>query len=72
MSEQDDRRNARLGFFVLIGLIIFLVGVFFIGSASNLFSANITLHVLFKNVSGLQKGNNVWLSGVKVGTVNDV
>ncbi len=72
MSEQDDRRNAKLGFFVLIGIIVLLVGIFFIGSARNLFNSNITIHVLFNNVAGLQKGNNVWLSGVKVGTVNDV
>jgi phospholipid/cholesterol/gamma-HCH transport system substrate-binding protein len=72
MSEQDNRRNARLGFFVMIGVIIFLVGIFFIGSARNLFNANITVHVLFNNVSGLQRGNNVWLSGVKIGTVRDV
>ncbi|EMR01225.1 MlaD family protein [Cesiribacter andamanensis] len=72
MSEQENRRNARLGFFVLIGVIVFLVGIFFIGSARNLFNANITVHVLFNNVSGLQRGNNVWLSGVKIGTVRDV
>ncbi|WP_224999601.1 MlaD family protein [Cesiribacter sp. SM1] len=72
MSEQDNRRNARLGFFVLIGVIVFLIGIFFIGSARNLFSSNITLYVLFNNVSGLQRGNNIWLSGVKIGTVSDV
>ena len=72
MSEQDNRRNAKLGFFVLIGIIILLVGIFFIGSARNLFTPNLTLYVLFNNVSGLQRGNNVWLSGVKIGTVSDV
>lgn len=72
MSEQDNRRNARTGFFVLIGIIIFLVAIFFIGSARNLFNANITLYAFFTNVDGLQRGNNVWLSGVKVGTVKDV
>lgn len=72
MSEQDNRRNAKLGFFVLIGLIVLLVGIFFIGSARNLFSANVTLYAFFENVEGLQRGNNIWLSGVKIGTVKDV
>lgn len=72
MSEQENRRNARLGFFVLIGVIVFLVGIFFIGSARNLFNSNITVYAIFNNVSGLQRGNNVWLSGVKIGTVRDV
>lgn len=71
-AREDNRRNAKLGFFVLIGIILVLVGIFFVGSARNLFNPNITVHVLFNNVSGLQRGNNVWLSGVKIGTVSDV
>jgi phospholipid/cholesterol/gamma-HCH transport system substrate-binding protein len=72
MNEQETRRNARLGIFVLVGIIIFLIGIFFIGSARNLFNSNITLYAFFTNVDGLQKGNNIWLSGVKIGTVRDV
>lgn len=72
MNDQETRRNARLGIFVFAGIIIFLVGVFFIGSARNLFNSNITLYAFFHNVEGLQKGNNIWLSGVKIGTVRDV
>lgn len=72
MSEKSDRKNAKLGFFVLIGLILFLVAVFFIGSERNMFSSTFELHTRFKDVNGLQKGNNVWLSGVKIGTVRRV
>ena len=72
MSEKSDRKNAKLGFFVLIGLILFLVAVFFIGSEKNMFSSTFELHTTFNDVNGLQKGNNVWLSGVKVGTVRRV
>lgn len=72
MSEKSDRKNAKLGFFVLIGLILFLIAVFFIGSERNLFSSTFELHTTFKDVNGLTKGNNVWLSGVKIGTVRRV
>lgn len=72
MSEKNDRKNAKLGFFVLIALILFLVAVFFIGSGRDMFSTTFQIHAFFKDVSGLQKGNNVWLSGVKIGTVRRV
>lgn len=72
MSDKTDKKNAKLGFFVLIGLILFLVAVFFIGSGRDMFSSTFELHAFFKDVSGLQKGNNIWLSGVKIGTVRRV
>ncbi len=72
MSEKSDRKNAKLGFFVLMGLVLFLVAVFFIGSEKNMFSSTFELSTSFKDVNGLQKGNNVWLSGVKIGTVRRV
>jgi phospholipid/cholesterol/gamma-HCH transport system substrate-binding protein len=72
MSEKSDRKNAKLGFFVLMGLVLFLVAVFFIGSEKNMFSSTFELHTSFNDVNGLQKGNNVWLSGVKIGTVRRV
>lgn len=72
MSDKTDKKNAKLGFFVLIGLILFLIAVFFIGSGRDMFSTTFEVHTFFKDVSGLQKGNNVWLSGVKIGTVRRV
>lgn len=72
MSEKNDRKSAKLGIFVLIGLVLFLVAVFFIGSEKDMFSSTFQLHARFNDVNGLQKGNNVRLSGVKIGTVRRV
>lgn len=72
MSEQSDRKNAKLGFFVLISLVLFLIAVFFIGGARDLFNPTFEIHTRFKDVNGLTRGNNVWLSGVKIGTVRRV
>ena len=72
MSEKNDRKNAKLGFFVLISLVLFLVAIFFIGSARDLFNPTFEVHAIFEDVEGLTRGNNVRLSGVKIGTVRDV
>lgn len=72
MSEKNDRKNAKLGLFVLVSLILFLIGIFFIGNARDLFNPTIEVHTAFKDVGGLTRGNNVWLSGVKIGTVREV
>lgn len=72
MSEKNDRKNAKLGIFVLVSLVLFLIGIFFIGNARDLFNPTIEIHTAFKDVGGLTRGNNVWLSGVKIGTVREV
>ena len=56
----------------MAGIVLFLVSVFFIGSENNIFSRTFTVSAVFKNVEGLKPGDNVWLSGVKIGTVSDV
>jgi phospholipid/cholesterol/gamma-HCH transport system substrate-binding protein len=49
-----------------------MVGVFTLGGQKKTFSSTITLKAVFKDVNGLQKGNNIWFSGVKVGTIRSV
>lgn len=61
-----------LGIFVFVGLIIFTLGVYFIGSKQNLFGNTTTIVSVFKNVNGLQPGNNVRFAGVDVGTVRNI
>jgi phospholipid/cholesterol/gamma-HCH transport system substrate-binding protein len=40
-----------------------------LGGQRRTFEKTITLNAVFNDVGGLQKGNNIWFSGVKVGTV---
>jgi phospholipid/cholesterol/gamma-HCH transport system substrate-binding protein len=72
MKTEEAKQNIKLGLFVVIGVLLFLVSVIFIGSENNVFSRTFTAYAVFKNVEGLKKGDNVWLSGVKIGTVHDV
>ena len=58
-----------VGIFVFLGLLILLIGVLTLGGEKNTFEKKITVKAIFDDVGGLQTGNNVWFSGVKIGTV---
>lgn len=72
MDLKENRRAVTVGLFLALGLIIFLVGVFTLGGQSKTFSKRIHISALFDDVSGLKVGNNVWFSGVIVGTISDI
>jgi phospholipid/cholesterol/gamma-HCH transport system substrate-binding protein len=72
MEKKEIAQQIKVGIFVLAGLALFLVSVFFVGSENNIFSRTFTVAAVFRNVEGLKAGDNVWLSGVKIGTVSDV
>lgn len=65
-------QNLKLGIFIITGIVIFVLAVYFIGNKQNLFGNNTQISSVFKNVGGLQKGNNVRYAGVNVGTVRDI
>ena len=72
MESQDIKKSIKLGGFVLGGVLIFLTALFYLGKESNLFNKTFTVSAIFKNVEGLKEGDNVWLSGVKIGMVKQV
>lgn len=72
MEKKEVAQQVKLGAFVLTGLGLFLAAVFLIGSENNVFSRTFTVSAVFRNVEGLKPGDNVWLSGVKIGTVAEV
>lgn len=70
--KNSNSENLRLGLFVILGITLFILGVYFIGNRQNLFGQNSRIASVFKNVSGLQTGNNVRFAGVNVGTVKNI
>ncbi len=72
MERKEISQQVKLGAFVLGGLTLFLVSVFYIGAENNFFAKTFDISAVFKNVEGLKEGDNVWFSGVKIGTVTDV
>jgi phospholipid/cholesterol/gamma-HCH transport system substrate-binding protein len=72
METEEIKQNIKLGAFVLTGIVLFAIAVLFIGKQSVIFNRTFTVSAIFKNVEGLKDGDNVWLSGVKIGTVKNV
>lgn len=67
--DQQKKHNIKLGIFILVGLLFFGIGILAIGNINKSFTKTITVYSVFDEVSGLQPGDNIWFSGVKVGTV---
>lgn len=72
MQVTDNRRQVTVGVFLIVGLLIFIIGVFTLGSQKKAFIKSITLNVVFDDIQGLKSGNNVWFSGVKIGTIKKI
>ena len=69
---QNSNYKYKLGMFVVTGLTVFMLTIYFIGKSKNLFGNTLLLNAKFKNVSGLKEGNNVRFSGIDVGTVKNI
>jgi len=72
METKTTKFKTKLGIFVLAGLILFTIGIFYIGRQKHLFNPVFNLNTTFKNISGLEVGNNVRFSGINVGTIDNI
>jgi phospholipid/cholesterol/gamma-HCH transport system substrate-binding protein len=73
MSDDINiRKRLAVGVFIFLGLAILIVGVLTIGNQHKAFVKTISARAIFDDIQGLQTGNNVWLSGMKVGTVKKI
>lgn len=62
----------KLGLFVSISILLFIMGIYFIGQRQQLFGSTFRVSGIFKDISGLEVGNNVRFSGINVGVVEDI
>lgn len=67
-----NKRAVTVGIFIFIGLAILIAAVLTLGGQKKTFANAVTVKSVFNDVSGLQPGNNIWFSGVKVGTVKKI
>jgi len=70
--KNKRKRNIRLGSFVALGILIFILGIYYIGSQGSIFSRRIMVSGIFKDISGIKIGNDVRFSGINIGTVTRV
>jgi len=70
--KSSGRLKWKLGLFIVIGLVLLVFGLVFIGKQKNLFVSVFPVKAVFNNVSGLKVGNNVRFGGIVVGTVEGI
>ena len=72
MENSPYRRTVIVGIFVFLGTLFLVLGILIIGNLNDTFKRKIEVITLFDDVSGLQVGNNIWFSGVKIGSISDL
>lgn len=72
MKKTENKRGFTVGAFIFFGVVILVIALLTLGGHRKIFEKTITLSAVFNDVTGLQKGNNIWYSGVKIGTVERV
>lgn len=72
MNEISNKRPIVVGLFILLGLVFLVTAIMMVGNLHQTFKSKMNVAALFDDVSGLQAGNNVSFSGVKIGTVSEL
>lgn len=74
IAKQRGRtmRSLRVGLFFVASLILLLLLVFALGDRYSLFGNTFKLTAYFQNVEGLKSGAAVFVSGIRVGSVDGI
>lgn len=70
--NKKTSEKIKVGIFVITAAALLIVGIYMIGNKQTLFGNSFELLTVFRNVNGLQIGNNVRYSGINVGTVGEI
>jgi len=68
----NSLKGAKLGIFIFLGTLLFVVIIFVIGNKNSLFTDTTTVISYFSNIGGLKNGSPVNMNGYQVGFVNRV
>src|SRR3954462_501696 len=72
MKSTKNSRAVIVGIFILLGIAILIITILTLGGQHKTFEKSVTIRAIFDDINGLQKGNNIWFSGVKIGTVKRI
>lgn len=65
-------RTVKVGAFIVGGIVLFCVGVFLIGTRTQLFGDHFTAYVEFNNVDTLTQGASVRVGGMDAGQIAEI
>jgi phospholipid/cholesterol/gamma-HCH transport system substrate-binding protein len=65
----SSKRKVIVGIFLIGGILLFTVGLFWIGNRRQLFSESIEIYTEFHEMSGLKSGSKVLVAGMDAGEV---
>ena len=72
MKKQLMWSKLKVGIVVTIALFLLFLTVFFAGGITNIFYPKVEIKAQLKDVKGLRSGSPVWLSGIEIGSVEDM
>ncbi len=72
IMQKNTGSKIKLGILVSVSFALLLIGIYFIGEKQQMFSATFHVSGVFKDISGLQVGNNVRFSGINVGVISEI
>ena len=70
--KKNTGNKIKLGIFITLGVMLFTIGIYFIGERQQIFRSTFRLSSVFKDVDGLEAGDNVRFSGINVGTIENI
>lgn len=70
--DAEKRVTARVGIFVMLGIVLLAAIVFLLGGERGVFASYNEYTASFETIDGLKPGSPVRLAGVEVGTVEEV
>ncbi|MCB0413503.1 MAG: MCE family protein [Bdellovibrionales bacterium] len=70
--ENTNSNNLRVGIFVTIGLVIFMISVVLIGGDKVFFKKYNSYSIYIKQTQGLLPGSVVSLSGINIGNIKEI
>jgi phospholipid/cholesterol/gamma-HCH transport system substrate-binding protein len=71
-SQSSAARFVGVGVFVLGGLLLFAIALFMIGDRQMAFAKKFTIYTEFKEITGLQSGAIVRVSGARAGAITSI
>lgn len=70
--SRDERKSLRVGVLVLVAVGLLIAGTFLVGREQQLWERRVDYEIRFKRINGLRSGSAVTLTGVDIGSVQEV